>query len=252
MPTIKINLDEGKKFNLSWSQNLYLISYLKAQRLLPFVVPKEDHTQDIEVWANSLWNYGHRELNLYSSLPKDAKVLDIGCGCAVIDILASASNPSFKFFLLDKQEPFKKDEFVWFADKHVFYHSWGVVYDLIYSSGLDKQKFKFMNFDETWPEELDLITSFFSWGFHYPIENEFDYWNKVLLNLKIGGKLYLDISNNCLDQNPNTIEFISDMLGSKPLMIPYNRKSIHDLLDNKNYIWKDNTLGKGCLWVRNK
>jgi hypothetical protein len=245
--TIKIEITDGNIIDLSWSNNLEFISYYLKQRPLPFinVQPNLDYSLEIERWVNIFWKDYRDYFSLYNNLGNNAKILDIGCGNSITDLLASKYNNTAQFYLLDKAA--WDTNYIWYDTKHIFYHSWNVVNDLIVSSSLNKEKFNFLNYTDDWPTDLDLITSFFSWGFHYPIENEFGYWEKVLKNLKIGGKLYLDISNNALDVNPHSIDMISDVLDSNPIVRKHapSRKE-------KNYILKDNNFGQGCLWTRNK
>jgi len=248
--TIRVNVTPDKVINLAWSNNDEFIRYFKRQRLAPFATAKDDYTNDIEVWINYWWSRIRRNIDLYGGLSDNAKILDVGCGSSFMDLIASEYNPTFEFYLLDKKE--YSSYFTWFDTKHVFYHSWDIVKDLISTSSLNEEKFNFLNYDENWPNDLDLVTSFASWGFHYPIKNNFGYWEKVLSSLKVGGKLYLDISNNCLEKYPETLNLISDTFGSHPIKLLHYSSVTTQLLDNKNYIWKDNTFGQGCLWVRNK
>lgn len=242
---INIKLDENRNISLINNDYENLILYLKAQRPWPFINEQNDYTASIEAWANHYWRY-LRYLKLYDNLPAGSKILDVGSGSSILDLIAAKYVPDSTFYLLDKNEMYKQP-FVWYGESHVFYHSWKCVTDFFNLSDLDPSRFHFMNETSEWPEQLDVITSFFSWGFHYPLENKFNYWEKTLKNLKIGGKFYIDISNNNLEQNPHTIELVSEILGSTPIITKFD-----DLTNNKNYIIKDGKFGQGCLWIRNK
>lgn len=241
---IKIALNSNESMELRWTDNDNFLKYYGMQRLEPFRTVQSDYTGAIEAHVNKWWR--HRYCKLYSVLPDNAKILDVGCGCAIMDLIASKYNRTFDFYLLDKGDLFK--EWVWFNEKHVFYHSWDIVQDFIINSKLVRDQFNFLTPESEWPEELDLVTSFFSWGFHYPVQNEFGYWEKVLKKLKRGGYLYMDISNNHLQVHPEAIEFISDSLKSRPTINPYQFKSG---ATNKNYIWKDGSMGYACYWIKN-
>jgi hypothetical protein len=243
----KILINDTSPIELEWSNNGNFLKHLRRQQKEPFVTYKAVYTPAIEQWANTAWKRYQNKFKLYSSLPNNANILDIGCGCAIMDLIAAKYNNTFNFYLLDKHELELESKFVWFADKHSFYHSWDVVEDFITSSNLNKNKINFINPDTEWPEELDLVTSFFSWGFHYPLQNEFGYWEKTLKSLKKGGRLYMDFSNNNLNVHPNSIEFISDCLKSTPIILPYTTGCSSPMY----YEWKDNAMGYGCLWTKN-
>jgi len=180
------------------------------------------------------------ELGVFD-LPSNAKIIDIGCGTSVVDMLLAAYLPGSTFWLIDK-EGWTFEEMVYYSETYPNYHSWDPVRDCINTTGFKKERFHLQSPTDQFPKEVDCIMSSFSWCFHYPKEK---YWNTVLESLKIGGKLMLDVR---LLEDRNIIDEISDEFGfeAKKIPIPAIPKHI-DSFPNK-----DNITGYRCLWIRNK
>ena len=99
---------------------------------------------------------------------------------------------------------------------------------------------------------MDIVTSAWSWCWHYPFEV---YADKLLKSLKIGGTLMLTM------QNPPDLrdvpKKISELLGSEPIY--YERHHIstacNDDLDNTGkpihrYADSNNEYGGFYVWIR--
>lgn len=201
-------------------------------------------------------------------LPSFPKIVDVGSGIAIIDLILYSYIPNSKYWLIDEDdfvflnsqnmkeltcsdEDFVSEKFVevsqslvelyglnGFYDKmlsmsenHPFYNSWEPVKDAISSSNFDASRFFMMSPENNITEEVDLIMSFYSWCWHYERKV---YWDKLIPSLKKKGKLLLDILTN--DFN--------DILEIDELMKCNSKKKIHF----KN---EDNKTGYRCLWVKN-
>lgn len=190
------------------------------------------------VWNTRLWNT-RKNMSVFD-LPNNSKIMDIGCGLAITDLLLYSYIPESKIYLLDKEEPFDFNNYNYFDEtygtKHPFYHSWKPIEDAITTSNFDRSRFTLLEPDDSFPEDLDLVMSFFSWCWHYPKEM---YWDRVLKSLKKGGKLYLDVKDL---PDKNVMDEISEELKSNPITIRIPKP--------KN-VEMDNGVGYHCLWTKN-
>ncbi len=132
-----------------------------------------------------------------SHLPRDCnRILDIGCGVGGIDALLFEHykrDPSLDFFLLDKSDMSRK-VFYGFKDKGAFYNSLDVAQRLLADNGIGRKKIhpREVGADGQveMPDDLDLVVSLISWGYHYPLST---YLQRVHGSLRAGGHLILDL-----------------------------------------------------------
>lgn len=196
-----------------------------------------EHFKD---WNQKFWT--QREMQGAFNLPDDAKIIDIGAGTAVVDFLLASYLPESKFWLIDK-EGFGFKHGINYAVDYPCYHDWSPVRDAIITTGFDKDRFTLMSPENLWPAEVDCVTSYFSWGWHYPIET---YWDKVMSSLRIGGKLILDIRRL---PNRDVINEISEKLGSDAVLFPFDNK-LPEHVDSLPNPEPDKPLGHRALWIR--
>jgi SAM-dependent methyltransferase len=193
-------------------------------------------------WHQNCWDF-RKQLGAYD-LPNGSRILDIGCGLAVVDLLLYSYVPKSEFFLLDKFNTKFLDinpNDVSYSKNHPFYHSWDPITDAIKTSNFDEKRFTLLNPEDNFPEDLDLIMSSFSWCFHYPKEV---YWDKVVNSLKTGGKLYLDV-RSLTDRD--AVGEISEALKSKPIISPIPK--IKKIIDH--YPNNLDVTGYRCVWIKN-
>lgn len=249
METLEINSKKGL-LKICWTDLDTLAVYSGSQAGLyastvDLDQPVTLHKRHFRQWHSWCWKQ-REELGVFD-LPEGSRILDIGSGVGVVDLLLYSYIKDCKLHLLDKEEHNHiGDELssndVSFTIDHPFYHSWKPVKDAIQTSNFDKNRFAFLEPGDTFPEDLDLILSSFSWCFHYPKEV---YWEKVVGSLKKGGKLYLDVR---LLKDKDIVGEISEELKCKPKTIVVPKlKGHHDLYDNGN----PNISGHQCLWIKN-
>lgn len=203
------------------------------------------HAKNFYSWHQLNWD--QRDSLLTFDIKDGSKIVDIGCGAAVIDLLLYSYVPNSTFYLIDKEAEWPGGTTtpltVYYTEDHPFYHSWRVVDDAIKTSRFDKNRFNFLNPTDPFPEDTDLIMSSASWCFHYSKEQ---YWSRVRESLKIGGKLFLDIR---LLPDRDTINEISEEFDSFPEKI--EMPQVPDYLDIAPNV-TPGVLGYRCLWTRNK
>ena len=247
METLEMHSDRGL-LSVKWSDVNSLANFAAAQagyyaknmeidaKLLDL------HRENFKGWHQYCWEQRYK-LSTYD-IPNGSKILDIGCGVAIVDLLLYSYVPDSKFYLLDKPGTWHdsvRPNKISYTKEHPFYHSWEPILDAIKSSNFDKDRFNLMEPEDNFPEDLDLIISSFSWCFHYPKEI---YWDKVLKSLKKGGKLYLDIR---VLPDRDIIKEISDELNSEPIISEVPKLPKH--LDNFPNNHKDLTAFR-CLWIK--
>ena len=249
METINIQSDKGT-LTVKWSDFNNLSVYSGSQAgcygsTVDLDSPELLHQRHFEKWHTYCW-LTRQQLGVFD-IPDNAKVLDIGSGLGVVDLLLYSYVDNCKLYLLDKEEHNHiGDELsssdVSYTIDHPFYHSWKPVEDAIKTSRFDRNRFTFLEPGDQFPEEVDLLLSSFSWCFHYPKEV---YWNRALQSLKKGGKLYLDVRKLA---DRDIVGEISEALKCEPKTIVVPKlKEHHDLFPNGD----SEVSGHQCLWIKN-
>lgn len=200
------------------------------------------HNKHFYRWYQELWNK-RAQLGVFD-IPANSKIVDIGCGASIIDLLLYSYIPNSNFYLVDQEGEWPSNlspKDISFSEQHPFYHSWKVVKDAISTTGFDKERFNFLDPSSDFPADVNLIMSSASWCFHYSKDQ---YWDKVMSSLRVGGKLFLDVR---LLADRDVIGEISEDLKSKPTMIKIPQ--LPNYLDVTPSIESD-TLGYSCVWTR--
>ena len=177
------------------------------------------------------------------------KIVSVGSGASTFELMLSKYCIDSKIFLLDKSENIlgvgeRKDSFSE-TNSQGFYNSWEIVYDAIKTSNLNENSFVFLDPEDDWDNDLDVVISLASWCWHYPFEF---YADKLLKSLKIGGTLILEIQNT--PDFRDVPKLISELLGSDPV---YQERYPHtpNFQLRKNVDLK-NEEGGLYVWFRKK
>lgn len=133
--------------------------------------------------------------NIKSYLPPQATaVLDIGSGLAGIDIhLSRHYNHAVEVHLLDKTAV--EDRIYYsFTDRGAYYNSQALTKSILEYNEVPAEHIYTHEAEEPFdcfgPARYDVITSFISWGFHYPIDT---YLAQVRQSLKPDGVVIIDL-----------------------------------------------------------
>ncbi len=124
-----------------------------------------------------------------------SSVLDIGCGCAGIDVFINLhySHNKTNFYLLDKTH-IEKNVYYFFNPKGAFYNSLCVTKTMLTENGVPSDCVHLIEATDTNDIEIDnkvdFIISLLSWGHHYPVTT---YLDKAYNILNEGGSMLLDI-----------------------------------------------------------
>ena len=234
---------------ISWSDTGALWHYLKYQRAI--IDSNSVNTarldgielsgllpENIQAFYSQQWRI-MSNLGVYDDLPENPRILDVGSGVGFMDIVAYLHlGGAARFFLLDRgslEAP--KSEY---SKDYPFYHNWYTTKDVLASSGIAHPgDFTFLDQGQTrlWPQDLDLITSYASWCWHYPLNT---YWPQAMSSLKIGGRLVLEISDYPVrpadtETTEQIIERITWDLGADPVSNQYMTPN-----------------GRRCVWIRGR
>lgn len=242
MNEITIN-NNDTELSLSWSNIQELRKWSRMQlgeAYFPNTLTDEEFMSKFEKRIQNNWN----RIALNVDITKLSKIIDIGSGVSTTDLLASKCNPTAEFYLLDKSEYTRKTNGIYYQDVHGHYNSWDVVEDCINSSGLNRSKFNFLDPNDEWPNDVDLILSTFSWCWHYPKEV---YWDKVLASLKIGGTLLVDVLNL---PDKDVVKEISYEFRSVPVPISKMKMDPHLNPFKDHLVVKDGSYGGLYMWTR--
>jgi len=247
--TLTIKTKNKGDISVSWRDVDQLSLYANLQSGF-YLQENQTFSKDLLLTHFEHWNqmfWAQRENQGMLDYPDGAKILDIGAGVAVIDLLLYSYTSNSVFYLLDKEywdESFA--EFgtpkICYGKNYPFYNSWAPVKDAIESSNFDHTRFKFINHLQEIPKDLDVVTSYLSWCFHYPKEI---YWDKVFENLKTGGKLILDVRPL---HEKDVLGEISEQMKSTPIKFTFPR--VPNYVDEFDGPEKDIT-GYRCMWTKN-
>jgi SAM-dependent methyltransferase len=120
-------------------------------------------------------------------------VLDIGCGLGIYDLAIDKfySEP-INYYLLDKTTDASEESNVFYGYQQVgaFYNNLDTTTDFLTSNGIEKDRLHMLSVassNETTNimlqntlQNVDLIISIISWGFHYPVSTYLDTVDKIL------------------------------------------------------------------------
>ena len=246
--TLSINSDKGC-LKVNWSNIDQLARYANLQAGFYLVnnpsLSKELLIGEFTRWNQMFWN--QRQHQGMFDLPDSAKIIDVGSGIAVVDLLLYSYLPNSSFYLVDQAQDDIEDlrlslPHTPYTINYPTYNSWRTIEDAIKTSNFDPNRFKFLNLNDAFPKDVDCVTSYLSWCFHYPKEV---YWDKAMSSLKTGGKLILDVRPL---HDRNVIEEISDELKSKPITFAF--PILEKFVDTYEPADK-NASGYRCMWTKN-
>lgn len=196
---------------------------------------------------NKIWNDDFNKIRKLGAfdLPDNPSIVDVGCGVGTLSLLLSKYLKNPKFFLIDKSlhnHTIGNIDYQSLNNKHGFYNTWEPLKSAISLNELDLSLFSMNDTDASWPENVDLIISTFSWCWHYSKDV---YWNNVMSSLKYLGKLQLDVSNW---PNRDIVGEISEELKCKPVIspiaeYPHPAPGAWTIDENKN-------RGYSCMWIK--
>lgn len=247
MYKLTVNSNKGP-LSVSWS-NVESLAYYAGTQAGYYLQDSKDHLalhyEHFEKWNQMFWT--QREHMGIFDISDQSTILDIGCGAAVVDLLLYSYIPNSKFYLVDNNTwsitPDNTPPFVSFSETYPSYHSWDTIVDAISTSNFDSNRFCMLNTLDDFPEDVDVITSYLSWCFHYPKNI---YWEKVMNSLKTGGKLILDVRPL---HGKDVIGEISEELKCNPIKFKFPKlPSYSDTYPNV----EPDVTGYRCLWIKGK
>jgi hypothetical protein len=220
-----MGVDVQRAENISYTQLTKCLT-IKIQRIFNIFVNRERQTQ-----LNTIEN---------------PVIVNVGAGAGTLDLVLAQHYPSARFYLVDKEKYTLQNDSLLFTDNRitsdtVFQNSWEPFEDGVVSSGLDRNRFSLLDPRDEWPDEIDLVTSIWSWGWHYNYPRYID----RLKNIKIGGTVILTVLT-LPESSSEFIGAISDSMNCVPAIhsfsIPMTDRSgmQYENTDQHGgiYIWK--------------
>ena len=240
--SLNVNTDRGV-LNVKWNNadNLAKWSNMQAGLYLQDKNCLQTFYEHFPRWYQMFWDARFNQ-GLFN-LPDDAVIIDIGSGIAVIDLLLASYLPKSQFYLVDR-EGFNFQKGVYYDQNYPEYNSWEPVKDAISATGIDPSRFIMQGPNAEFPQQVDCITSYLSWGWHYPKET---YWEKVMSSLKVGGKLIMDIRTL---PNRDVVGEISEQMKSEPVAKWFDIK-LPAHIDNLPAPSEGTPVGGRFMWTRN-
>lgn len=150
----------------------------------------------------------HADLILKYAPQSLRSILDIGCGLGLVDlVLYKRIHPAPDVYLLDKDNEHGSFSSVsgGFHQRYVFTADLGVTRAIFLENGAQEEHVHFVEPDANAVgalQNIDLILSLTSWGFHYPIET---YWEGVEKIMHEESVLFID-----LRKSQNGFEFLKN------------------------------------------
>lgn len=241
--TLNINTDRGV-LSIKWNDinTLAMWANIQAALYLQKTNSLQTFCEFFPRWYQKFWDTRHAQ-GVFN-LADDATILDIGSGIAVIDLLLAQYLPNSKFYLLDK-EGFNFRRGVYYDPDYPEYHNWAPVHDAVNATGFDPSRFTTLSPTDSWPEQVDVVTSYISYCWHYPKET---YWDKIMQSLKIGGKLILDVRTL---PDRDVVGEITEDMKSEPSVFWFDNK-LPTHIDNMPAPTVGNPLGGRFMWTRKK
>jgi SAM-dependent methyltransferase len=153
-------------------------------------------------------------------LPESANnTLDIGCGIGLINLPIYEKYNRANIHLLDKTE-LDATKISGFNETYKFYNSMDAARNTLIANGVEKDHIHLheaTDYSSLYNVSFDLIYSFLSCGWHYPVKTYIDLMTKTLVP---GGILILDIRHNTnqlqvLEQDFTLVEQVYNYAESK-------------------------------------
>jgi hypothetical protein len=240
---LKVNTDRGP-LSVKWNDADTLARWSNIQSGLYLQQTNSLQTfyECFPKWYQMFWDARFKQGAF--SIADDAVILDIGSGVAVIDLLLASYLPRSKFYLLD-QEGFEFYPGIYYDVNYPKYNSWSPVVDAIQTTNLDPSRFTMIKPEDSLPEQVDCITSYFSYCWHYPKDT---YWDLVMSSLKIGGKLVLDVRTLA---DRDVLGEITEDMKSQPTIHWFDSK-LPSHIDNMAAPKEGMPIGGRVVWTRNK
>lgn len=167
----------------------------------------EAHSRGAEIFVGALLEIYQEYIPLKQKLDeigfRPSAVIDVGCGQALPNLFVH-SDFGPEFTLIDIERTDKQYHF--FEDEGSGYASLESAREMLVDNGLNAEKIRIINPRKS-PEDMyrisgDMLTSYYSCGFHYPID---EYADLMVQTLDDGGVVVFDVRKKYYHRNPDNL-----------------------------------------------
>jgi len=163
-----------------------------------------------------------REVETFKKyLPKSVKnIMDIGCGLGIIDVYLNRIFNNPNFFLLDKNRIDKKIKYG-FSDNYESYNDLSETKNILIDNQINLNQINLVDVEKDIiiEEQINLVISLKSMGYHYPFELYLKLFNQCCTKHTL---FIFDLSKTYFDQNKLKKYF-------EKIQIIYEEDSVHPL-----------------------
>lgn len=185
---------------------------------------QEVKTRKPEIIRGAMLEIYQEYLPLYDVLRSRSvkTVCDIGCGQGINDVFLHRDfQPAFTLVDIEQTD----DQYHFWSDNGSGYASLASAEALLLENGVDPSRLHTINPRKTdWPQTghgFDLVTSFYSCGFHYPVD---EYMGLFLDTIETGGAVCLDLRKSYLAETTGGIAQLRD--AAQTTTVYKDRKSL--------------------------
>jgi SAM-dependent methyltransferase len=135
------------------------------------------------------------QIRAYLPKKESISILDIGCGIGGVHPFINNEYHRKAFFTMYDKTKTEKRIWYEFKQQGAFYNDLSYTKQFLVENGISEAHVETLEASEhpVFSRKYDLITSFISWGWHYPLST---YWDVVLETLQDDGVLILDIRSD--------------------------------------------------------
>jgi SAM-dependent methyltransferase len=269
---ITINIENlNKKINLKWTEecindlklcavyqqgpgNWIDIIDIEKWQVNKFLaidsIPNDKFFNRLEKIWNIRINYIFRFVNYNNKLSQSKKYLEIGSGISILGLILSQVYKNIDFYFVDNNlieniinTPFYNN------NHHAFYNKFNVIKDCVSESNINENKIHLLTPDNIWPNDIDIISSYGSYCWHYSPDV---YLNRLEEALLPNGHLILEVLHH-----ENNLQKLTDKFNDPKLEFLYTDKKIilsnakHGIFDRSMINLTDSlAFGGRYLWIK--
>lgn len=213
-------------------------------------IPDNEFFNRLEKLWNLRVNYIFRFVNHNNKLRQSKKYLEIGSGVSILGLTLSQVYKNIDFHFVDNDYiDFRKNIPFYDDNHHAFYNKFNVIENCVKESNIDTDRINLLTPKESWPDDIDIISSYGSYCWHYSPDV---YLDRITKSLSSDGHLILEVLHH-----KNNLQKIIDKFNKPKLQFLFTDKRI--MTSNAEYGTFDRSMinlddsyaaGGRYLWIK--